>query len=280
MIKLRFKTGYLAAALTAGLLWSACDQKPQTTDTGSEAQQPETMAEATPKPAQKAAAAKKPAAQEKASSGNKSAGDQLASNQAGAPVERKITVPAGTTIKGELETPLSTKTNNTGDIFRIIVSEPIVLESMEVIPKGTVIHGTIASITPSERGSKKASMSLKFESITLISGLSLPIDAGMGVEGDEFEADASIEGESKKKRNAALIAGGAAAGAVAGKLLGKGKAETVIGAAAGGAAGTAAAIAMKGGEVDLKEGSPLSLKLNNPLSVPVRTASGSNMVGQ
>ena len=294
MMLAMLRTGGATLMLTAILLWSACggSQQPQTDTTAqsadtSMATKPamEGMADAgktaMQQPQSETMATKQqPPSGQTAGNRNKPAGNQLASNEAGAMRERTIAVPAGTEIKGELETPLSSKTNKAGDIFRLIVTEPITLESMEVIPKGTVINGTVASVTPAERGSKKASMDLKFESLTLISGRSLSINAGMAVEGEEDPADASVQGESKKKRNAALIAGGAAAGALAGKLLGKGAKETAIGAVAGGAAGTAAALAMKGGEVDLKEGSPLKLKLNNDLSVPVKVASGSNVAGK
>lgn len=289
MILTTLRTGSIMLMMTAVLLWSACggSQQPQTETTAQSADSSMTsqpaaggMGDAGKAASEPMATKQQPPSGQTAESRNKPAGNQLASRETPAPKERNIAVPAGTEIKGELETPLSSKTNKAGDIFRLIVTEPITLETMEVIPKGTVINGTVASVKPAERGSKKASMDLKFESITLISGRTLSIDAAMAVEGEEGQADASIEGESKKKRNAAVIAGGAAAGALAGKLLGKGAKETAIGAVAGGAAGTAAALAMKGGEVDLKEGSPLKLTLNNALNVPVKAGSGSNVAGK
>lgn len=288
------KTSSVMLMSSAVILWSACggSQEPQTdtaeqpAETPAAQEQPEAASMGQPQsgaPSGAPAAKKQPMPAGPATGkGDKPAGNQLASggSGAGAPAERMITVAAGTEIKGELETPLSSKTNKAGDPFRLIVSEPIVMESMQVIPKGTVINGTVVSVTPAERGSKKASMDLKFNSMTMISGLILPIDAGMALEGEEEAADASVEGESKKGRNAAIVAGGAAAGALAGKLLGKGKTETVVGAVGGAAAGTAVALALKGGEVELQEGSALKLKLNNTLSVPVKVSSGSNVAGQ
>lgn len=202
--------------------------------------------------------------------------DQMASAGKGvpAPAERTVTVAAGTVIKGTLQTPLSSKTNKVGDVISLTVSEPVVVDGETVIPAGMVIHGTVKAVNPAGRASQKGSIALSFDSITLASGKTLALAASQAIEG---QADAQVQGESKKGRNAALIAGGTAAGALAGKLLGKDTKSTAIGAAAGGAAGTATALALKGGEVDMKEGSPLTVKLDNPLHVPVRVTAGSNV---
>jgi hypothetical protein len=277
--------------LAAVLHWSGCggsSEPPSNTETPPAADTAAALSAApveTP-PAEPAAITPAPSRPSggQTASGNreKPPGNQMASGDqgAGAPAERTFTVPAGTQIKGELEGPLSSKTNKTGDTFRLVVTEPIKVESMDVIPRGTVINGTVASVTPAGRVSKKASMDLRFDSITLVSGRTLSLDASTAVEGvEDTTGDATVQGESKTARNAAIIAGGAAAGALAGKLLGKDTKDAVIGAAAGGAAGAAATMILKGGEVDLKAGSPLALKLNKDLSVPVRAASGSNVAG-
>ena len=277
----------LFAVVLCALLWSGCggESKQEVLSGEQQAAPAEVVARPTETPAKqptppsqvvKAAPAKdsKPAPPK---SIEKPRDDRLASAGASAPRERTFTLPIGTVITGELETLLSSKTNQVGDVFRLIVAEPIVVEGTPVIPRGTVIHGTVKTVEPAERGSKKASMGLEFNALSLISGVNLPIVASQSLEGEEEVVDAQIEGESKKKRNAALVAGGAAVGAVAGKLLGKGKVETVVGAVTGAAAGTAVAMALKGGEVELKEGTPLTVKLGKALQVPVRVATGSNV---
>jgi len=277
------------AMLAAVLVWNGCggsSEAPKTETPPAETPAAETPAPETPAPIDAAAVpevAKSPATASgdagTASGGakQKPAANQMASGEtgAGAKAEKTVLVAAGSAIKGKLEGPLNSKTNKTGDVFRLIVAEPILVDNMEVIPKGTVINGTVTAVKPAESG-KKASMSLAFESVTLISGKTVGLDASSSVEG----ADATVQGESKTGRNAAVVAGAAAAGALAGKLLGKGNAETAVGAVGGAAVGAAATAFLKGGDVDLKAGPPLSLKLNKELAVPVRAASGSNVAGQ
>lgn len=190
------------------------------------------------------------------------------------PTERTVEVPAGTVIKGELQTSLNSKTTQAGDAFSMRVSEPVVVDGLTVIPAGMVVHGAVKAVEPAGRASQKASMTLVFDSITLPGGRTVALGMNQYVEG---QGDAEVQGESKKLRNTALIAGGAAAGALAGKMLGKDTKSTMIGAAAGGTAGTAAALALKGGEVDLKAGTPLTITLDHHLHVPVRVAGGSNV---
>lgn len=288
------RSGSMALLLAGALVWAGCGGSPEPPKT-------ETPA-ATPTPAAETPAIETPAASEtpassadakvtdakssamtagKTTSGygstGKSAGNMMASADKGAAMpEKTIAVPAGTQLKGELDGLLSSKTNKIGDIFRLLVTDPIMVEKLEVIPKGTVINGTVSAVTPASSG-KKGNMSLSFNSMTLISGRTLNLDASSTVEGT---GDATVQGESKAGRNTAIVAGAAAAGALAGKLLGKSNKDAVVGAVVGGAAGGIAAAVMNGGEVDLKSGSALALKLNKELGVPVKVASGSNVAGK
>ena len=69
-----------------------------------------------------------------------------------------------------------------------------------------------------------------------------------------------------KKRDAATIAGGAAAGAVLGEIIGD---KPGLGAVIGGAAGTGVVLGTKGKQITLPAGTHLEFRLAGPLAVKV-----------
>jgi len=71
-----------------------------------------------------------------------------------------------------------------------------------------------------------------------------------------------------RKRDAATIGGGAVGGAIVGGLIGGGD-GAAKGAAIGGAGGTGVVLATRGKEVRLEAGTPISVKLTQPLTVRV-----------
>ena len=80
------------------------------------------------------------------------------------------------------------------------------------------------------------------------------------------------KGKSETGKDAGTIAGATAGGALLGRLLSKDDKTkgTLIGAAVGAAAGTGAAAATKGHEVEHAAGTPMVLRLEQPVEVAVR----------
>jgi hypothetical protein len=74
--------------------------------------------------------------------------------------------------------------------------------------------------------------------------------------------------EATKKQDAAKIGGGAAGGAIIGGILGGGD-GAAKGAAIGGAAGTGVVLGTRGKEVRVGAGTPLSVKLLQPVTLRV-----------
>ena len=103
-----------------------------------------------------------------------------------------------------------------------------------------------------------AKLVLRFDALVLEDGTRVPITATL-----------SSVAPSTKKRDAATIAGGAAAGALLGKLFGKHGKDALVGAIAGGAIGTGVVLGTKGKEVEMKEGTELSIQLQKPANIPV-----------
>jgi hypothetical protein len=160
-------------------------------------------------------------------------------------------VPAGTTFEVSVPTEVSTGKNRDQDALILPVKSPLV--GGNPVLKGAKIEAHLEDVVKAQKG-KKASLHLVFDDIVLKDGKSLPIDASL--------VDTKIESKTKGQflKNAAIIAGGTAAGHFAGKKMGQ-----KHGGLAGGAAATAFVLASPGGEVVLKKGSELDLKLKSPL---------------
>ena len=119
--------------------------------------------------------------------------------------------------------------------------------------KDAVIQGHLEDVVKAAKG-KKASLYLVFDDIQLADGSAYPINVTL--------VDTQVETKTKGKfvQNAGIILAGAAAG----HFLGN-KAKFKHGAVAGGAATAAYVLSSPGGEVVLKKGTNVKLKLKTPL---------------
>jgi hypothetical protein len=162
-------------------------------------------------------------------------------------------IPAGTRLRVRLDEQVDTKRNRAGDGFRATLMEPVGLEGRTVLPTGTQFHGHLTSA--------KASGRLKGRAV-----LGLTLD-GFELEGRDYRVQTgSIDrvSASHKKRNIALIGGGAGLGALIGGLAGGGK-GAAIGAGAGGGAGLAGAAATGKREVAVNAEAALTFVLEAPV---------------
>ncbi|OKH54272.1 hypothetical protein NIES2101_07860 [Calothrix sp. HK-06] len=171
------------------------------------------------------------------------ANTKLASNNKAQPI-----VAAGTTFDTNLQQEITTGKNRENDTFQLKV------KSSNPVLKDGIIEGHIENVNKAAKG-KKAQLNLVFDGIVLKNGTKLPIDVSL--------VNTQIETKTKGKflQNAGIILGGAAAG----RFLGN-KANFKHGGLAGGAAATAYVLSSPGGEVVLKRGTNVKLKLKTPLS--------------
>jgi hypothetical protein len=154
-----------------------------------------------------------------------------------APPEQ-VTVPAGTRLRVALIDGISTQKNAPGDQFMASLAEPVVVEGKMVLDKGTNVRGRVLEVRESGRVKGRASLNLALTEI-IHDGKKTPIQTR------PFIAVA----ESTKKRDAAVIGGGAGAGAAIGAITGGGKGAG-IGALIGGGAGTGVVLGTKGKELN------------------------------
>lgn len=171
------------------------------------------------------------------------------------PVVEKVTVPAGTRLHIALIDSVGSAKSSPGDEFTASLVEPIVVDGKTVVTKGTRVRGRVADANESGRVKGRASLSLVLTSIT-------PGGKNIALETKPYVAVA----EATKKRDAAIIGGGAGVGAAIGAIAG-GKKGAGIGALVGGGAGTGTVLATKGKDINYPPETRLSFALANPLEI-------------
>jgi len=186
------------------------------------------------------------------------------------------TLPVGTTMNVKLNNTLSTGSSQSGDSFAATVAAPVNGPNGEVlVPVGSTITGTVASVQRSGSVSGTSQIQLNFQSLRLPSGLSLPLRAEVsqitsqqGVGGAiTGSPSATSEGgveKSQTRNTAGTAAAGGAAGLIIGAIAGGGK-----GAGIGGlvGAGLGAVLASRNGNLTLPAGTGMTIKLDDAVNI-------------
>lgn len=201
------------------------------------------------------------------------AGGQTAPAQpaSSASASAKIVVPADTTIPLSLENTISSRTAAVGQAVYCQTIYPITVGNRIVIPVGSYVKGSVRQVMRPGHIKGKAQIGLRFDSITLPSGVTHPLRAtlsGFGGNGKEgfTPQESRIEGESSKGQDAERVASRAGEGAIIGAIADRSGKGAGIGAASGGAVGLVWVLATRGKEVVLQRGTSLELQLIQPLS--------------
>jgi hypothetical protein len=157
-----------------------------------------------------------------------------------------------------LRTPVASDTSAVEDPVTAGLRSALVVDGRTLLPTGTDLHGHVTNVAQSAKVKGRAELSLRFSSLVL-----------NGERLDIRTASIARQAEATKKKDAAKIGIPAAGGALIGGIVG-GKKGAAIGAGVGGGAGTAAVLSTRGQEVRLAAGTPLSVRLTEPLTVRVR----------
>jgi hypothetical protein len=159
----------------------------------------------------------------------------------------------GTPLVMALETTVSTASAKPGDIVLARLLEPVRRGEKVLVPEGAEVRGKVTTAVRPGKVKGRARLVVDFERLT--------------VDGRPHEIAASaidITASNSKKRDAALIGGGAGAGAIIGGIADGGK-GAAIGGLIGGAAGTGAVLTTRGKDVVLPAGSQVKVKLSQEL---------------
>lgn len=174
------------------------------------------------------------------------------------PRYRDVTIPADTLLPAALESPVASDASASEDAVRARLRRPLVVNGAEVLPAGATLHGRVVETGRSGRVKGRASVSFRFTRIDT------PEDGRVAI----ASAPITRLAPGTKKRDAATIGAGAAGGAIVGGLIG-GREGAAKGAAVGGAAGTGVVLSTRGEEVRLREGTPVSVRLIQPVTLRV-----------
>jgi len=174
---------------------------------------------------------------------------------------REITIPAGTTLPVVLDTTIGSDISRVEEPVRAHLSKPISVNGVTALPEGSVVNGVVTDAKRSGKVEGVAHVALRFDTVS---------PRG---EDERYRIETSSIGRtahSTKKKDAVKILAPAAGGALIGGIAG-GKKGAAIGTAAGAGAGTAYVMSTRGEEVHLAKGTPLTLKLAEPITVRVRS---------
>jgi len=185
----------------------------------------------------------------------------------------EIIVPKGTEISLQLNKNLSTKENHEGDSFDTYVIEPVYFKGQIVIPKGSLVSGSISRITRPGRFKGKAVMHLLFQSIQIPGRGELSILASLvridSNEDADIHTEGALEGDGSTGSDIGKVLVPGLAGAGIGSLAGGGKGAG-IGAGAGLGIGLANVFWTRGKDLELHKGSTMGISLEQDLKIPMK----------
>jgi len=153
------------------------------------------------------------------------------------------TLAAGTTLMLKTQDPVSTASHKKGTKFTTVLENDLVADGSVVVPKGTVVYGTVVS----SRGGKVVGGASLVVTFTEMMVNSQPI----AIVTDEAGAETAPGGAAKKVGAGALV--GAAAG------------DAGAGAAVGGAL---ALMTAKGNHLQVPAGTVVQVNLKQPVQIP------------
>jgi len=179
-------------------------------------------------------------------------------NQAPPPKPQPVVIPAGAHITIRLNQSIDAKKNKAGDSFEGSVDQPVVIGGKTVIPKSSLVNGTVVEAVPAGKLKGEGRLAIALTQIK-VQGGSYAINT----------ATVSTRIHGKGKRSAVMIGGGGGAGALVGGLIGGGK-GAAIGAALGGGAGAAGTTMTGNEQLAFTAESALTFTLKQPLKLTDR----------
>jgi hypothetical protein len=183
--------------------------------------------------------------------------ESLMGGPAAAQGDRRVTVPAGTRILIRTTDPLDSNKQRVGHRFTANLETNLQVNDVVVAPRGTTVHGRLATVKPGGRVTGGSQLTLELTDI-VIDGTAHPI----------LTSSYEVRSQGKGEATAQRVVGGVGLGALIGGIAGGGRGAG-IGAAAGAATGAAASAATGGSQISIPSESLLEFRLEQPASLPV-----------
>jgi hypothetical protein len=171
------------------------------------------------------------------------------------------TLPIGTKIRLKMDNEINSKVSSVNDTFTAIVSSPVIIKGVELVPIGSVVEGKIIRVKAASSGKSDGNLEVKFETLRFPDDEKRQIDAGL--------INKNLIENKSSAFTAISIFSGTAIGAVLGAVVGK-RTGAAIGAGIGAGAGTATAFLRKGKEAQIKANQEFEIILHKEVTVPVK----------
>ncbi len=179
-------------------------------------------------------------------------------------------VEVGTELDLVVSSSLSTGVTLEGDEFFAKLSKDVVVDGKIVIPKGSIVHGTVEQMTGPKRAGRDAYITTRFDYLITPDGREIPIDGDYSNRDNKLKAAAKVVGQA-----AGFTLGGGVVGALMVVKYGGLAAVAASngyalagGAAVGGAVGLTAAMVKKGHNAMIQPGAEIRIKLEETLLLP------------
>lgn len=171
-----------------------------------------------------------------------------------------VVVEAGTSMVFRVGETVSTESHSVGDNFTAALQTDINANDGSVgLPAGTLSRWVVTEST-SDGADGQALLAFRLESVQR-AGEWHPIESTV------TETEIRTDERDSNTETAAKVAVGAAAGAIIGQIIGRDSESTLTGAGVGAAVGTVVALTTRGGSAEMAEGSTMTVRLDEALTV-------------
>ncbi len=179
----------------------------------------------------------------------------LVSTAPAASAPNETAIPAGTRITVQMIDSVDSARNHPGEEFAATLANPVVVENDVLIPKNSEARVRLTEAKTSGRIKGQSELELELVQVT-VNGKTYPVDSTPYLE----------QGDSRGKKSAKVIGGGAGLGAVIGAIAG-GKKGAVVGGAVGAGAGTAIQASTHGEQVRVPAEAKVEFTLRSALTL-------------
>jgi BON domain len=174
-----------------------------------------------------------------------------------APPPQQVTIPARTVISVQMIDSINSGTAQPGQIYEASLSAPVSIDNQVVVPRGATARVRVVDVQSAGHFQGRPLLKLEL--------------AGLTIDGTKYSAKSDYYtklGQSRGKKTAEKVGGGAALGALLGGLIGHGRGAG-IGAIIGAGAGTVDQKATQAQEVRIPSEARIDFTLKSPVSVTI-----------